>query len=262
MNDTRPTSTWALVTGASSGLGADFARLFAADGHGVVLVARRADRLEALAAELTSAHGARVEVVPADLADTHGVRTVADALAERGIVPDFVVNNAGVGSSGRVAAADPDGQRDMVVLNAAALTELTCRMLPGMVARGSGRLLHVGSTAGFLPGPGMATYYATKAYVDSFARALAFELRGTGVTSTLLCPGPTSTEFGATAGVEESRLFSLGTMDGRTVAEAGYRAMMGGTKVAVPGVRNKLSVASLAVTPRSIATRVAAMLNP
>lgn len=251
----------ALITGASAGLGASFARLFAADGHHVVLTARRADRLEALATELRRLHGVDVDVIAADLATPDGPATVVAELERRRLRVGFLVNNAGLGTSGPLHTIDPEAERSMLAVNVSALAQLTRLLLPGMLARGEGRILHVGSTAGYLPGPYMASYYASKAFVDSFARALATELRGTSVTSTLLCPGPTRTEFDAVAGVGDSRLFSAGTMDAETVAAAGYRGLMRGRAVIIPGLRNKLNVLALAVTPKAVARVLAGRLN-
>jgi short-subunit dehydrogenase len=251
----------ALITGASAGLGASFARRFAADGHHLVLTARRADRLEALAAELRQRHGVDVDVVVADLATPDGPAAVVAELERRGRRVGFLVNNAGLGTSGPLHTVDPEAERSMLAVNVSALAQLTRLLLPGMLARDEGRILHVGSTAGYLPGPYMASYYASKAFVDSFARALAAELRGTSVTSTLLCPGPTRTEFDVVAGVGDSRLFSSGTMDADTVVAAGYRGLMRGRAVIIPGLRNKLNVLALAVTPKVVSGALAGRLN-
>src|SRR5262245_41771310 len=218
----------ALVTGASSGLGLELARLFAQDGHDLVVVARRRDHLEALATRLAAEHGVAARVIAEDLADPVAPRRIFEELRERHIQIEFLVNSAGFGTTGPFAASDLERELAMVQVNATSLMHLTRLFLPAMVARGSGRILNLGSTAGFQPGPGMAIYYATKAFVNSFSEALWYELRGTGVTATVSCPGATAPEFAKVAGNEESRLFHLGAMAPAPVAKHAYRAMMAG----------------------------------
>lgn len=251
----------ALVTGASAGLGRDFAGLFAADGHDVVLVARRRERLDAIAAELTSSHGVKATVIAADLAEPGAARRIGDELGRHGLEVDFLVNNAGFGGTG--AFADVDDARDsrMVQVNVTALVELTRLLLPGMIARKRGRVLNVGSTAGFQPGPFMATYYATKAFVNSFTEALAYELAGTGVTATLSCPGATETEFAGHAGNAETLLFRLGAADSKSVAAEAYAAMMAGRGRVVHGLTNKVGVQAVRLSPRAAVIAIAARLN-
>src|ERR1051325_10241434 len=185
----------ALITGASSGFGMEYAKLFAKDRHDVVLVARRRDRLEALAAELSKDHGVKAHVVAADLAKPGGAQQVIDEVRRLGLQIDFLVNNAGFATHGPFWQNDAAREAEEVQVNVTALVTLTRAFLPGMVERRRGRILNIGSTAGFPPGPFMAVYYATKAFVNSFSEALAYELRGTGVTSTVSCPGATDTEF-------------------------------------------------------------------
>ena len=208
----------ALVTGASSGLGLELARLFARDGHDLVVVARRRDHLEALATRLAAEHGVAARIIAEDLADPIAPRRIFEELQERRIDVEFLVNSAGFATNGPFATSDLGRELAMVQVNAAALMHLTHLFLPGMIARRSGRILNLGSTAGFQPGPGMTIYYATKAFVNSFTEALAYELRGTGVTATVSCPGATATEFAKVAGTEESRLFHLGAMAASDVA--------------------------------------------
>jgi short-subunit dehydrogenase len=255
------TGKTALVTGASAGLGAEFARLFAADGHDVVLVARRREKLAALARELEAKHGVRATVIGLDLTRPEAPPALVKELEARDIALEFLVNNAGFGTTGAFVEADPVRELEMLALNVTAVVHLTRLILPTMVERKSGRILNVGSTAGFMPGPFMAGYYASKAFVNSFTEALAFELRGTGVTATVTCPGPTATEFAASAGVEKSRLFETGTMQAGPVARLAYRAMMRGRSVAIPGMRNKLAILSLRFAPRAAAVSMAASLN-
>ena len=245
----------ALVTGASAGIGVELARVLAA-GHDLVLTARRADKLQALADELQQKHRATCRVFPADLADPAAPRKLFDAIREAGITVDVLVNNAGFGDLGAFAKADLAKALKMVQVNVAALTELTGLFLPGFVARGAGRILNVGSVAGFQPGPLMAVYYATKAYVNSFSEALHSELRGKGVTVTVLCPGPVATEFGAVSGFKETRAFSAGqAMAARPVAEAGVRALLAGRRMVVPGWRNRLLLFSERFAPRGAVIR-------
>jgi uncharacterized protein len=238
----------ALVTGASGGIGAELARLLAADGHDMVLVARRADALEALATELG---GARVLV--ADLADSAAPAKLAAEVPD----VDVLINNAGVGDYGPFADADLAKTLGIVQLNVASLTELTHRYLPGMLERGRGQILNVASTAAFQPGPLMAVYSATKAYVLSFTEAVAEEVRGRGVTVTALCPGPTRSDFFAGAGMEQSRLV-LGRQlpSAAGVARAGYRALRRGRVVTVVGLTNRLLAISVRFTPRAVVRRV------
>jgi hypothetical protein len=201
----RSTRPWALVTGASSGIGTALARELAQHGHNLVLTARRVAPMEALAAQLR-ALGAVATVIPADLSKPGAAVTLAHDIAERGLDIDILVNNAGLGALGRFDRMDPGRIGDMLQINVVALTELTRLLLPGMVARGHGRIMLVSSVAGFQPGPRMAVYFATKAYVTSLGEALAYELRRTGVSVTVLCPGATDTEFFVVAGAVNSSM--------------------------------------------------------
>jgi len=239
--------TTALVTGASGGIGLEIARVLKAD-HDLVLVARSELRLHELAGELG---GARV--VALDLADAGAVARLVDAVPD----VDVLVNNAGVGDFSPFAEADPEKLDTVVALNVAALTRLTRAYLPGMLRRGEGRVLNVASTAAFQPGPLMAVYYATKAYVLSFSEALAEETRGTGVTVTALCPGPTASGFQEGAAMEGSRLVKGRKLPtSASVAAFGVAAMRRGDVVAVPGLTNKLFASSIRFTPRGVVRRV------
>jgi short-subunit dehydrogenase len=230
----------ALVTGASAGLGAQFARLFAKDKHDLFLVARRRDRLEALAKELEAAHGVRAHVFAADLGAPDGAARVIEEA--RPFEVEFLVNNAGFGTSGEFATSDAARELEMVQVNIRALVELTRAFVGPMVARKRGRILNIGSTAGFQAGPFMATYYASKAFVNLFTEAISYELRGTCVTATVSCPGATATEFALVAGNEKSRLFRMGAASPEEVATQAYRAMLAGKPMIVHGVKNKLAV--------------------
>ncbi len=243
----------ALVTGASGGIGEQLARCAHRAGYEVVLVARRAARLEQLAAELG---GARVVV--ADLGTPQGVADVVAAVPS----VDVLVNNAGYGDFGPFAEADADKTIGMIRLNTEALTALTHAYLPAMVGQGRGRVLNVASTAAFLPGPLMSVYYATKAYVLSFSEGIAEELRGTGVTVTALCPGPTESEFQAGAAMESSKLVKGKRLpSAASVATYGWKHLERGTVVAVPGLGNKLNAFSTRVTPRAAVRRIVARVQ-
>lgn len=251
----------ALITGASAGIGSELAKLFAADKHDVVLVARRQDRLQALAQELERTHGIRAHALACDLASAGAVTALVKQLAERGLEIDFLVNNAGFGTLGPFSERELEREVAMIELNVTAVVRLTRELVAPMLARRRGRILTVGSTAGFQPGPYMATYYATKAFVNSFSEALAYELRGTGVSATLLCPGPTLTEFGEISGVAKSALFSASVANAADVARTGYRAMHAGKVVAIYGAVNWLGVQLLRIGPRAWVRAISAALN-
>jgi len=246
-----------LITGASSGIGLELARIAAANRHDLVLVARREDKLSALARELRQSFGIKTEVVAADLADRLAPARLMARIEPLGLSIDVLVNNAGYGLYGRFAETSLDTELQMIQVNIAALTELTKRMVGPMVSRRQGRILNVASTAAFFPGPLMAVYYATKAYVLSFSEALANELQGTGVTVTALCPGPTASEFQATAKLEESRLVA-GKMlaTSAEVARFGWAAMMKGTVVAIPGASNRALVEATRLLPRAALRKI------
>ena len=254
----RPT---ALVTGASAGIGLELARILAREGHDLVLVARREPALKELADELKDRYGADSTVVTADLADQGAAERIQRALGDTAV--DVLVNNAGFGGVGPFAERSVDDDMRMVAVNVTALTDLTKRFLPGMVARGRGRVLNVASTAAFQPGPFMAVYYATKAYVLSLSQALAEETSGTGVTVTCLCPGVTDTEFHGVAGTDAQPLTSGAlSMSAHAVAEAGYKAMMRGKLVVIPGVHNKVGAQSIRVAPRRVVLKIVRRLHP
>jgi hypothetical protein len=253
--DQKPGSV--LVTGASSGIGADLARLFAREGRQLVLVARSRERLETLSRELEEEHGIVARVLASDLASPGTAEAIHRELEAQGVLVDTLVNDAGFGMHGPFVELDAARQSQMVQVNAISLTEMCRLFAPGMVRRGHGRILNVASTAAFQPGPLMAVYCATKAYVLSFSEALANELRGAGVTVTCLCPGATETRFADAAGVSVARLFRAGAvMPSMAVAEAGHSALSRGADLEVPGFRNRLLAASVRLVP----TRAAAGL--
>jgi uncharacterized protein len=244
-----------LITGASSGIGRELARVFARNGHDLALVARRKDRLEALATELEAAYARRPIVIVADLEKPEGPAIIADALGSAGVEPQYLVNNAGFGLLGRADAGDRKAQLAMIDLNMRALTALPLAFIPAL-ERHQGGILNVGSMAGFLPGPGMAVYYASKAYVRSFSDALHHELKPRGIRVTNLAPGPVPTEFGARAGSKKINTPSLLTQNAGHVAELGYRGLMEGKRLVVPGGLNRAVVGLISFVPRGLLLKV------
>jgi len=256
-----PPAETVLVTGASSGIGLELARAFARDRSDLVLVARRTDKLEALARELKEKHGIEVCVLPKDLARPESPGEVFEALRNRGIAVDVLVNNAGFGMRGQFAELDAAGQLEMVQLNVVALTSLTRLFLPGMIARRKGGVLNVASTAAFQPGPRLSVYYATKAFVLSLTEGVSEELKGTGVRATCLCPGPTMTEFIARADMSDSKLVQAGPMSAARAARKGHRAFRRGKVVAIPGGVNSLGAFATRLAPRWLVRKVTKILN-
>jgi short-subunit dehydrogenase len=251
--DLRPVT---VITGASSGIGVALARVFARHGHELALVARREDRLAALAEEIAVTGAARPLVIAADLCAPGAARRIGEALAAQGAEPQYIVNNAGFGLVGPAAISDRGEQLAMVDLNVRTLTELSLAFVDSL-ARHKGGVLNVGSMAGFLPGPGMAVYYATKAYVLSLSEALHSEFGPRGVRVTVLCPGPVPTEFAARAGVTGGQLApGLLTQTAEAVAEAGYRGLMRGARTVVPGPVNKLVTLAVRIVPRRLLLRL------
>jgi uncharacterized protein len=251
----------ALVTGASSGIGRELARLFAADGHDLVVVARRTDALDEVVREVTRAHAVKARALAADLAQAGSARQIYDELSRTGTTIDVVVNNAGFGTHGAVAELPLDRQLAMIQVNVTSLTELTRLFLPGMLERNRGGVLNVGSTAAFQPGPFMAVYYATKAYVLSFTEALAEEVADTDLRVSCLAPGPTATGFGEEAGMTKTRLFRLGTMSASDVARIGYDGWKRRKVIVVPGITNRAGVALVRLSPRWMVRKLLKRLN-
>jgi hypothetical protein len=245
-----PSRPLALVTGASSGIGLEIARELARTGHDLVLTARRAAPMEALAAELTIP-GAAVTVIAADLARPGAATALVEDLASRGLAIDVLINNAGLGAAGRFDRQDETRVSEIVQVNIVALTELTRLLLPAMVARRRGRIMLVASVAAFQPGPRMAVYFASKAYVLSFGEALAYELRNTGVTITTLCPGATESEFFAVAGADKSVMAQKfrRMMPADKVAQMGCAGLAGGRHVVIAGVMNRVMTWAGRFTP-------------
>lgn len=249
----------ALVTGASAGIGAELVRQLARDGHDLVLAARSLAPMQALAEEV-SALGAEALVLEADLSRPGAAARLAQEIADRGLAVDVLVNNAGLGAVGPFERTDPGRIGEMVYVNIVALTELTRLILPQMVARRRGRIMLVGSTAGFLPGPRMAVYFASKAYVLSFGEALAEELRGTGVSLSVLCPGATDTNFFAVAGYGEAAAVGP-MMSAAAVARIGCRGLAAGRRVVIAGLTNRILATAARLAPRGILLPIVARIN-
>jgi short-subunit dehydrogenase len=252
---------WTVITGASSGIGVELARIFAARGYSLVITARRHERLEGLAEEIQRAHDVPVEVMALDLEDREAPQDLAEMLRDRGIRVHTLVNNAGFGLRGTFATMPFERQIAMIDLNVTALTALCRLMLPGMLERGRGGILNVASTAAFQAGPHMAVYYATKAYVLSLSEALHEEAKPHGVTVTALCPGPTESEFAATADLEKSKLFNQGIMSAAEVARIGIDGYEAGRAIVVAGTTNKLGTLGAKFLPRALIRKIAGRLQ-
>jgi len=249
---------WALITGASAGIGLELARLFAADGFNVILVSRNRPRLEQLAAELQSRHGISAKVLAKDLSSLAAPEELFDALRDTPV--SILVNNAGFGWRGQFTKGEISRSLEMMHVNMDAVAELTHRFEPPMLARRAGRILNVASTAAFQPGPFTTIYFATKAFVYSFSCALAEELAGTGVTVTAFCPGATRTEFHERAGMQPS-LRHWFSMDADKVARIGYRGLMRGKRIVIPGLLNKITSALAKAAPTRLTARAVRKIN-
>jgi short-subunit dehydrogenase len=251
----------ALITGASMGIGEELARIFAADGRDLVLVARSEDKLRNLGEELERAHGVTAHVVPADLTDPSAPANIFASVQGMGLELDYLVNNAGFGTQGPFAAEALRTQMDMLKVNVDSVVALTHLALQGMLARKKGRILNIASTAAFQPGPDMSVYWATKAFVLMFSEGVAEEVKGEGVTVTAHCPGATATNFGETAGNSTSRYFRMGAAPANKVARHAYRAMMKGKVVAIEGLMNWFGAFSVRFSPRALVRRVTRWMN-
>jgi short-subunit dehydrogenase len=247
----------ALITGASFGIGLELARIFAREDYNLILVARSADRLRQLASELEKSHGTRSLILATDLTEPGAPAYLLDQTTRADIQVDVLVNNAGFGQYGMFAENDLEECLRQIQLNVTALTHLTRLYLPAMMERKNGRILNVASVAAFQPGPLMAVYFATKAYVLHLSEALTSELSESGVTVTCLCPGATATEFHKRANAAGQRLLRFGSMDAHTVAEDGYRALMTGKPVVISGFKNWLLAQSVRFSPRGLVTAIA-----
>jgi short-subunit dehydrogenase len=254
-------SKTALITGASGGIGYELALLFARDGYDCILVARSQDKLKELASRLEREHHVKTLVIGKDLSKPSAVDEIYEETTAAGLVVDALVNNAGFPVFGLFNETDLQAELEMLQVNVIALTALTKLFLKPMVERRSGRILNLASTAAFLPGPLMAVYYASKAYVLSFSQALANEVQGTGVTVTALAPGPTRTGFQKRGAMEDSRLVQGQIADAASVALAGYRGLMAGKTLVIPGFANKLIPWVGRLSPRGMVTRVVRRLQ-
>lgn len=256
----------ALVTGGSSGIGAEVARRLAARGHGVTLVARREDRLRAVAEELSAATGVRAEVVPCDLTDDSARRALVQEVADRGLAVSVLVNNAGFSTMGPVHRSDPQREVSMLRTDVEAVAHLCSLLTPGMVARGSGAVLNVASTAAFQPLPGQAGYAAAKAFVLSYSQALRQELKGTGVTVTALCPGPVETGFAEAAGIGDDAagdaLPKVLWVSAGEVADAALAGVESGRAVVIPGASNRVLARLSYLAPRRLVLPILARSHP
>jgi len=248
---------FAVITGASSGIGLELAHICAREGFSLLLTARRESQLQALQDEIKKKYGTTVDILPLDLSLPDSPQRVFAQATDKGNQIDLLINNAGFGQFGLFKDTQWETEDQMIRLNISSLVHLSKLFLPQMITRGSGRIMNVSSTAAFQPGPLMSVYYATKAFVESFSEALAEECRGTGVTITSLCPGPTLSGFQEAAGIENIRLLKGRNIpSSRDVAEYGFDAMMRGKRVAIYGWMNRLMTFSVRLTPRTVITRV------
>ena len=250
-----------LITGASSGIGFELAKLYANSGCNLILVARTASKLENLKNEVTRDHNVRVELVVADLAEVDAAEKLVDEINARKLTVDVLVNNAGFGQLGQFAGIAVQRQLDMIRLNVVTLMHLTRLLLPGMLERKRGGILNVASTAAFQSGPNMAVYYATKAFVLSFSEAIHEELDGTGVKVVCLAPGPTETGFGDDSGINKTRIFTANAMNAAQVAQAGFDALKSNRAIVIPGWKNRAGALLTRIVPRSVVRKIVKKLQ-
>ncbi|BBJ29026.1 SDR family NAD(P)-dependent oxidoreductase [Athalassotoga saccharophila] len=248
-----------LITGSSSGIGLEFAKLFAKDGHDLVLVARQEDKLKAIAKDLEGQFGVSVMTIAKDLSIPSASDEIFDELKKSSVEVEILVNNAGFGSYGAFVKTDLKTSLEMIEVNVSALTHLTRLFLPSMIERGHGKILNVASLAAFPPGPYMNVYYSTKAYVLSFSVALNEELKGLGVQVTVLCPGPTDTNFQKRIGLTSAETFSIKSMSAEKVAKIGYKGLKDGKLIVIPGFINKLTAFALRFVPKKTAAHFVAI---
>lgn len=249
-----------LITGASSGIGLEFARLFAANHYNLILVARRVIQLEKIAKELSSKYSISVTILPKDLSIPSAPLEIFKELQEKSLDVDILVNNAGTQVYGKFYQTDLEQELKLLQVNLVAMTQLTKLVVASMMKRGTGKILNIGSTGSFASTPLNAIYCASKSYVLHFSEGIAEDLKGTGITVTTLCPGATRSEFAEKANILHTRLFRFMVMDARQVAKVGYRALLKGKKIAVPGFYNKLLVSSIRFTPRWLVLKLGQFL--
>ena len=245
-----------LITGASSGIGLEFSKVFAKHGHNLVLIARSSESLATLKEHLEKNFGVDIRIIIKDLSDPHAPSQIYDELHKAKIDVNILVNNAGFGTFGKFIEQDLVVEHDMIQVNVDALTQLTKLFLKDMLEHKRGKIVNIASTAAFQPGPFMAVYYATKAYVLSFSESLAEELRGTGVKVTIVCPGPTKTNFQKVANISDNKLFGKNVPTGKEIAEFGYDAMVEGKEIAIYGFQNKVLAQASRFLPRKTITRM------
>ncbi len=250
-----------LITGASSGIGLEFAKLFAADGSDLVIVARREERLKEISGELESAHGVKVHVLAKDLSKPKAPEEIFSHLTKEKIQIDVLVNNAGFGKKEEFSKTDKEIHLDMVQVNVMALTHLTKLFLTGILERGHGGILNVGSLAGFQPGPNLAVYFASKAYVLSFTEALAEEIDNPNIKISCFAPGPVRTEFGEKSKLDDSLLFKLSLMDSEPAVKIGYEGFRKGQILVIPGLKQQVVPLLNRITPRFMLRKIAKRLN-
>ncbi|MDV6235195.1 SDR family oxidoreductase [Leptospira ellisii] len=254
----------AIITGGTVGIGYELSKLIAADGYDLILVARNEKTLKSVKKEIESSYRVQVETLSADLSDPKAPKKIFDFAKKSKAVVEILVNNAGFGTSGRYDRMDLEKEMDMIQVNVTALAELTHRFLQGMVERKSGKILNVASTSSFQPGPNMANYYAGKAYVLSFSEAVYEDVKDDGVTVTVLCPGPTKTEFFERADITKSKLLNnplAPMMSAQSVAKIGYDALKKGKPVVIAGIFNWLLAQSVRFTPRFVVRKIAKFIN-
>ncbi|TYR80693.1 SDR family oxidoreductase [Priestia megaterium] len=245
-----------LITGASSGIGKELAYHYAKDGYNIVMVARSLTKLTEIKNDLEKQYGGSVFVIQKDLSKESEIQEVYKLIKQNNMRVDILINNAGFGLFGEFLETDLEDELNMIDLNVKSLTYMTKLFLPDMIKQNKGGILNVASTAAFQPGPLMAVYYATKAYVLSFTEALENELKDTNITVSALCPGPTETGFSDRANLKESKLFKSGVMDVKTVAEIGYKGFKSGKTVIIPGLKNKILAGAVRFAPRTIITSI------
>lgn len=248
--------SYALITGASSGIGYELANLFAKDKHNIILIARREDRLKQLSRDLENDYKIKTLVIPKDLSQSQSAQEIYDILKQNDITIDYLINNAGFMVYGRFSDTNWSEEHKMTQLHMVTLTHLIKLFLPDMLKRENGKILNIGSTGSFVPGPLIAVYCATKNYILSLSEAIAEELNGTGVTVTALCPGGTKTEFAEKANIKNSSVHFFEVMEAKRVARIGYKALMKGKRVVIPGMFNKIQIFSIRITPRIVASKL------
>ncbi|MFZ1981363.1 MAG: SDR family oxidoreductase [Smithella sp.] len=250
-----------LITGASEGIGYELVKLSAKDGYNCVLIARNKQKMDQIAAEVEKSFGIKTRVIAKDLSLPESAREIFDELNAANVPVNVLINNAGLGICGDFAQSDMDMNMHLIQVNLVTLTKLTWLFLPGMLKRKSGKIMNVGSIASFAPSPNFALYNASKAYVLFFSEALGEELKGTGVSVTCLCPGATKTNWQARAGAENIRLNRVRMIDAKIVAEHGYKGLMKGKRLVVPGIDNKITLLCTKFAPRAVVLKVARFLT-